>query len=147
MPVIIPDLGEVEMLRWTLWPDGTRPTHLSVMLFKSEGPIHRSSVIGDFEEADFAGYSRFDIAWDGWTNPAIVGQSAVSIWATEPVVFTCSAGAQTVYGYLVVPPDGSVAIWGEVFEEPIDVTPSNGVRFAPFMRAHSEIEPVPPPPP
>lgn len=147
MSLVVVDLGEVELLRWTLFPDGTRPANLEVMLFKSDSEVYRNSVIGDFEESDFAGYSRFVMAWEGWTPPGLIGGAALSYWAAEPVTFEASAGSQTIYGYLVVTPDESIAIWGERFAEPHVIDTTNPIAFAPYMRGRSEVEPVPPPPP
>lgn len=145
MSLIVTDLGEVEVLRWTLKsvPGTADPLH--VHLFKNDYTPNRSSVLAEFEGATFAGYAPKDMARADWQNPVSVNGVAYAFFGTALLSWLASVGSQLIHGYYVTGNDDVVALWAERFDTPVTVTAIVPVQFWPYMRLHSEIEPVPPP--
>lgn len=145
MPLVVTDLGEVEVLRWMLKtvPGNGDPLHLH--LYKNDYTPDRSSLLGAFVEADFGSYSPADMARSGWQNPVSVNGVAYAFHGTDLVTWTSSGASQMVYGYYVTGNDDAVALWAERFGTPITVTSVVPVQVWPYMRLHSEFEPPPPP--
>jgi hypothetical protein len=144
VPLVVTDVGEVYMLRWTLRPDLERIARLRFHLYSNDTTPHRSSVVEQFEECDFAGYEPRDLEWDQWSAPLSVGGVAASLYGSGFLEFVPSSGSQTVYGYLVTDPDDEVCLWAERLPAPIEASPSLPVLIQPAMRGRSEFEPPPP---
>jgi hypothetical protein len=144
MPLVVPDLGEVEMLRWTLRADLTRTVNLTLHLFKNDYTPHRESVIGDFTEADFDGYAPVALDWGQWTGPNSVGGVAVSLYGSGFQTFTPATGTQDIYGYYVTDAEDEICIWAERFPTVVVTDAAHPVQVQPVMRGHSEFEPESP---
>ena len=76
---------------------------LSVRLYKNDYTPVYGSVLADFEECDFVGYTRRVIARADWTAPVLDGNSARTSRIAGAFTYTNGgAGDTTIYGcYLV----------------------------------------------
>lgn len=80
-------------------------------LYVNDFMITPGTVIGDFVEADFPGYSPVNIY--GW-SPAII-QSGNAITWSDPIQFMCASTTtlQQIYGYYVTRGTPSRYLWGQ----------------------------------
>jgi hypothetical protein len=123
-------------------PAADDPLHIH--LFKNDYHPNRVSLVLDFDECTFAGYLPKDLNRADWGVPVSVGGVALIFYGTAPLSWLASAGSQVVYGYYVTTTDDSVCLWAERFDPIWTVTTTTPVPVTPFMRLHSELEPVPP---
>lgn len=72
-------------------------------LYKNNFSPTSASVIGDFTEADFAGYAA--VSASGKFGASSQVASGLYKTVSDPFLFTCSSGSQTVYGWYLT--DGS----------------------------------------
>lgn len=108
MAVIVPMVGDRHLL-----DEVVNASSYTLHLFKNNVSISETTVIGDFTEADFSGYSSGAIA--GWSAAVDnLDHRAISVAGT--VTFTHGAGAtnNNIYGYYVLTGSGALA-WAETF--------------------------------
>lgn len=145
MSLVVPDLGEIELLR-ALLITGSPPVNFGTLrLFKNDWTPNKVSVLADVVECDFAGYAYKFLERAKWQGPNGIGGTAVSFYDTGLQQFTCSSGSQIVYGYYVLMTGISQLIWAERFATPFTVSTSRPLFIQPFMRLRSEVQPDPPP--
>lgn len=115
---------------------GTAPTW-TIKLFKNDiTPLLGTTVIGDFTEATFDGYTSHTLSsWGGvsLTYPYALSEHALILWlCTGP-----GGGSQTVYGYWIEDEDGDLAL-AEKFSTPFDMSDvPDYIYFRPIMRYES----------
>ncbi len=87
-------------------------TKLKLHLYSNNFSPTTSTVIGDYTECTFPGYSSQDIS--NWAAP--VTTSHVTQMLADAITFTRSTTgtSQNVYGYFVTNAAGSVPYWGEL---------------------------------
>lgn len=96
----------------------------SVALWDNNFNPTKDSVLADFTEASFVGYSRF--APPGFAAPFINGDgkaetdSAVLLWT-----FTGGTGTAVVYGWLIIDQADAKALAFQKFLEPVILTPGS----------------------
>ena len=98
----------------------------TLRLFTSDTTPTVDSVVGDFTEATFSGYSRRAVANDSFQPAALDGGDAVAPNTGNPFQWTCGTTGQTVRGWLYVANTGELIV-AEKFTNPQVLT--DGVRL------------------
>lgn len=111
MALTVPYTGEVYLLNRLLSSSGVNYTLKLYTAISS--PISNSTVLADLTEANFTGYSATTLTAGNWTGAATAGGITSSSYPT--VTWTCGASGNTVVGYYVVDPGGTVLLWCEAF--------------------------------
>lgn len=92
------------------------------------------TVLGDFTEATFAGYSRQNFPGSYLGSPTVTSHVAISTSSTV-LTFDGDPGTwspQTIYGYFVITNAGNY-FWSERFATPIDMSPDGEIRITPRL--------------
>jgi hypothetical protein len=119
MPLVFPNIGKPRLLQFVLQRNAGGIPDWELLLWINNIVPNEDSVIEDLTEATFTGYSRETLTRAAWTNPVIVANKAVSTWGTTPIVWTDTAGVETVFGYAAVDPTDNVLIMLERFAFPV----------------------------
>lgn len=112
MALVVPDLGEIELLT-KLLINTTDTEDYIVRLYQNSYSPDNTTVVGDFTEADFTNYTAKTLARSDWASPTTVGTKAESSTTTQS--WTCGTTGNTVYGYYVVGSTSGVCLWAEEF--------------------------------
>lgn len=115
---------------------------LHLRLYKNDYFPNRESTLGDFVEADFAGYAELLLDRSQWSAPVTTAGRAQTYYGPAFVEWLSTSGSQNVYGYYVTGGVGVVA-WAERFAQFQQVGVSTPVLVQPIMVLHSELEPIP----
>mgnify|MGYP006280979447 CR=1 FL=1 len=112
MALVVPDLGEIELLT-KLLKNTTDTENYILRLYQNNYTPIGSTVVGDFSEADFTNYTEKTIARGDWAAPSTVATKAESSVTAQS--WTCGATGNTIYGYYVVGSTSGVCLWAEKF--------------------------------
>lgn len=98
MTLLVPNNGEGDALSYFV--NKSAPENLVLKLFSNDYTPVEGSVVGDFTEATFTGYSAKTLAGASWT--VVEGAPSEASYAEQS--FTSSAGSQNqnIYGYYLV---------------------------------------------
>lgn len=119
MSLVAPNQGKEVMLEAIV--NKTAPTDVKLKLFKNDYTPVDGSVVGDFTEADIAGYSAKTLTGASWTV-GTNGDTEAS-FAEQEWTFT---GAGSIYGYYITNNAGTKVIWAERFTDAPHTFPSGG---------------------
>ena len=120
----MPNEGEEDIL------DVILATSLVLRLFKNNFTPSNSSVLADFTEADFTGYSALTLTGGSWTTTQ--GDPTTGVYAQQ--AFTGTGTAQTVYGYYLTRTSSGRVWYYQRFESALSIglsTPS--IRITPTL--------------
>ena len=110
MPVIVPDIAELELLDILVlsWGDT-----LVLKLYRNDLTPGPATELGDFNDANYSGYAAQEP--ENWTAPVDDGTGR-AISEADTLTFTHNGGgvANNVYGYYVVNAGGDL-LWCERF--------------------------------
>ena len=106
MALVVPDLGEIELLTKLLKNTADTEDYI-LKLYKNNYTPIAATVVGSFTEADFTNYVDKTIARSDWATPSTVSNKAESSVATQS--WTCGVTTNTIYGYYVVGATSGVA--------------------------------------
>ena len=112
MPLVVPDLGEIELLT-KLLINTTDTENYIIKLYKNNYSPSGSTVVADFTEADFTNYVAKTVARGDWASPSTVSNKAESSVTAQ--TWTCGPTGNTIYGYYVVGSTSGVCLWAEQF--------------------------------
>jgi hypothetical protein len=112
MALVVPDLGEIELLT-KLLKNTTDTEDYIIRLYKNNYSPINTTVVGDFTEADFTSYAEKTVARGDWSSPSTVAIKAESSVTAQS--WTCGVTGNTVYGYYVVGATSGVCLWAEQF--------------------------------
>jgi len=132
MAIKVPDVGERALLDQLLDAAG-----YEVHLYQNDYTPVDATVIGDLDEADYSGYAE-QIA-TGWTA-AVTTPLGRAISFADEMNFAHDGGGtdNTIYGYYVLAPTGSLA-WVERFLGPITMADaSDAFDLIPVLTLRSE---------
>lgn len=93
-----------------------------LVLYKNNFTPLETSVLADFTEATFTGYSPEELTRATWQAPAMVANKALIQYGTGPITWTATAAFQTIYGYLIFQGVTNTGIIAERFATPIDLS-------------------------
>lgn len=89
-----------------------------VRLYRNAVTITKDTVIGDFTQANYTGYSAVTPTW----SDAALGSDGRAFSVSSAIVFNAPLiGAQTVYGWYMVYPGGPDLLACAAFAAPIDL--------------------------
>ena len=117
MNMILPDEGKQQWLDLLFLhsADGTTPT-LAFRLYTVDISLTDATVLADFTQATFTGYTHLEIDRGDFGAASIVSHVAVAIYGT-PLQFTCTGGSpQTVYGWYCEALDAGVCLAAQKFD-------------------------------
>lgn len=100
------------------------PEDLELHLYKNDLAPDSASVLGDFTEAEFSGYSSTVLTAANW---GITAASTTVFLYSEAIIFEADASVtdEDIYGYYVTNTTGDV-MWAERFANPPNVINNNG---------------------
>ena len=79
MTLLVPDVGEVLLLSYSLNKIAPGDS-VKLKLFKNDYTPVEGSLVGDFTEADTAGYSAIDLAKADWTIETDTGTTTENLY-------------------------------------------------------------------
>jgi hypothetical protein len=120
MPLLVPDVGEVELLSRMLNKSATGDVILR--LFSNNYTPVEGATVASFTQASAAGYAAKTLTGASWTVATNAGVTTAS-FAEQTFTFTA---AQVVYGYYVTNSANTIALWGERFDGAPFNIPSGG---------------------
>lgn len=142
MALVVPDLGEVELLRRMLRPETGDADTLKLKLYKNNYTPVKASVLANFTECDFDGYAAADLDPANWDGPTSTAGVAVTVNSAGATTWYATSGSQNAYGYYVTNHDGSVVLWAERFPSaPLTISTTIPALVVPVMQLHSESQP------
>ena len=121
MALLVPDVGEVLLLSYALNKIAPGDS-VKLKLFKNDYTPVEGSIVGDFTEADTAGYSAIDLAKADWTIATDTGVTT----AEQPQKTFTLTGAGSHYGYYITDIAGTGLLWAERFSDAPHTIPSGG---------------------
>jgi hypothetical protein len=137
MPLVTPDLGEIElfnkMLKNALVVDET----YTLRLYRNDVTPTKDTVAADFTATTFTGYSEQILTRANWsdavTNPDDKAESAY-----PQLSWTCGTTGDTIYGYWVIGSSSGVCLWAERFNSPRILAQSDIFKLTPKFTLDSE---------
>lgn len=116
MPLVVPNLGELELLDKMLKDALSADESYILKLFQNNYTPDATSAPGSFTEASFTNYLAKTLTRTNW-NAAVVNGSgkAEASYGTTPLSWTCGTTGNTVYGYWVEGATSAICLWAERF--------------------------------
>lgn len=116
MALLVPDVGEVELLKRLLYGNAGRE-NWTLKLYKNNVTPAEGDTAATYTEADFTGYTSKTLtstqSASTWAVPSTTSGTTSSQYGTAQ---TWNASpAQTVYGYFVVGASSTILLFAEVF--------------------------------
>lgn len=138
MALVVPDEGEVELLRRMLKPAAGDSDPLKLGLFKAlAGVIGNGTVLADITPADFAGYLPKDLDPATWSPVMSVGNIAQTQYGAAFLTWFATSGSQVVTGYYVTDNAATKVLWLELFPVSVTVSPVIPAAVYPYLRLRS----------
>jgi hypothetical protein len=122
--VVIPTEGQLELISWIYRTAGTDQRF---RLFSNDIQPDQDTLVGDFVEANFAGYSFRSLHRTGWLPASQHSVQQARIQYGTDLTWT-PAGNQTIYGYYVTNQPGTKVLWAHRFAAPRSI--QSGVEFS-----------------
>src|SRR4051812_509713 len=114
MPLVTVNGGELELLD-RLLKDALSVDESWILRYnKNNVTPSATSVFADFTEADFTNYVAYTLTRTNWNASATVSGKAQSSYGSSPLTATCGSTGNTIYGYYVSNPGGTL-LWAEKF--------------------------------
>jgi hypothetical protein len=127
MALLVPDVGEVELLKRLLYPASAE--NWTLKLYKTNVTPAESDTAASYTVADFTGYSDKTItntqSGSTWAVPTTSSGTTSSTYGTT--LTWSPTTSQTVYGYYVVGATSTVLLFAELFASSKSL--SNGDTF------------------
>lgn len=113
MALVVPDVGEVELLDKMLKDALSVDESYTLKLYSAISPaLGEASVAGDFTEATFTGYVAKTLTRAGWAGASTAGGTTSTTYAQQSWSPT---SAQTILGYYVIGATSAVLLWAEAY--------------------------------
>lgn len=137
MALLVPDVGEAEMLARILGKNGS-PAGLSLQLFENDKTPGESDVHGDYTAPNDGSYGAQALTGASWTIATDAGVTEAS-YAQQTFTFAGEGSAQSIYGYFVTSTtagSATVLLWAERFTDGPYTIPTGGgtIRITPKVR-------------
>lgn len=111
MTLLVPDVGEVQLLKFALGVDASE--NQTLKLYVTNVTPAEGDTAGSYTEATGGGYSAITLTKTSWSVSTSAGTTTGS-YAQQTFTFT---GALTtnpdIYGYFVVSATGGILLWAE----------------------------------
>lgn len=136
MPLVISNVGELELLDKMLKDSLTTDEDYTLKLFNNNVTPDQASVASTFTETAFTGYAAKTLTRAGWSAATTVSNKAQSSYSQQS--WTCGATGDTIYGYYVIAATSSVLLWAEKFASPRIVANTDVLNITPIFTFNSE---------
>jgi hypothetical protein len=130
MVLLVPDVGEVELLDKLLKDALSVDENYTLKLFKNDITPAEGDVAGTYTEADFTGYVAKTLTRAGWAAASTLAGVTSTTFAQQSWSPT---SAQTVYGYYVIGATSTVLLWAERFASPRALVSGDTLQLTPRM--------------
>ena len=130
MALVVPDVGEVELLRKMLRLDEDLTLRLYTVV---TGGLSDTTVLGNFTEANFTGYTSKTLTKTSWPVPTTSGGVTSSTYSPVQTWTNSGASPQTILGYYVVGVTSGVLLWAEAFAFSETLNPGGTLNLTPKM--------------
>lgn len=139
MPLIVPNAGELVLLRWLLKEVSLSSMNQTLRLFSNNVTIDKNTVVAGLTEATFTGYVPIPLARGSWVSPVTVADRAVTTYTSTSSVFTATVGtSNTIYGYYVTDDVTGTCLWAENFPAPLSMIAGATLTILPTFTLDSE---------
>jgi hypothetical protein len=136
MPLVVPNVGEIELLDKMLKNALVTDENYTLKLFNNNVTPDQSFTASSFTEATFTGYVAKTLTRSGWGAAATVSNKAQSSYAQQS--WTCGIVGDTIYGYYVVGATSTVLLWAERFTTPRTLGNTDILNVTPVFTLNSE---------
>lgn len=127
MPLVVPDVGEVRLLRYIV--GNTYPTSLILQLYTNDlTPVDTSTDLS-FTSATATSYAPATLSPNSWGIGTTSGTSSALYNSGITFTFGTAAATQNVYGYYVTDQAGAL-LWAERFPGAPFALPQSGGEIA-----------------
>jgi len=120
MPLVVPNEGEIELLKKLLINTSDSENYL-VRLYNNNPILGNNTTLSDFTEATFTSYAQKTMvrgaSGNCWATPTTNGSNQAESTGTVQS-WTCGATGDTVVGYFVVGSSSAKVLWAEAFSSP-----------------------------
>lgn len=122
MPLVAPKVGLPTLIK-ILFSDAAVPAlDWQLFLWVNNVVPDADSVVSDFTNASFAGYSIVGLSRATWTAPVIVGEKTQISYGTAPIMWTATDDFEVVFGYGIFELGTNFLLVVERFAAPVDLT-------------------------
>lgn len=132
MALLVPDVGEVELLKAALGVTAMGATH-TLKLYTNNVTPGESDTAGSYTGAAGSGYADKSLTATSWSVATAAGTTE-GTYAQQTWTFTGALG--NVYGYFIIRADTGVLLWAERFSDgPYNIA-NNGdeIRLTPKIQ-------------
>ena len=129
MALVVCNAGEVKLLTTAIKTALSVDESFTLRLYKNNYTPLATSVVGDFTEADFTGYTSKTLTRAGWNAASSVSGTGTIVFGTAQT-WTCGASGNTVYGIYVRDGSGDL-VWAEKFASARVLTDTDTVTYTP----------------
>jgi hypothetical protein len=136
MPLVIADVGELELLDKMLKDALSVDEDFTLKLYQNNYTPVNTSVAGDFTVATFTNYVDKTLTRAGWAAATTVSNKARSTYAQQS--WTCGASGNTIYGYYVIGATSGTLLWAELFPTPRVLANTDILTLIPVFTLNSE---------
>lgn len=119
MALVAPNEGLTDQLDYILRSTISGVANWQLVLFTNNLTLSQTTVYADLVLATFTGYGAVTLTRSSWVPAYIDSGKAKSTYTTTPVLWTCTGGAQTIYGYAIVTATSPVIRYVEKFASPV----------------------------
>jgi hypothetical protein len=131
MPIVVVNEGAPFLLNATLGvEDATLWLNYLDLYTNNYTPVP-ASVLGNFTQPSFSGYSAFPLVNSDWASPTIISDRASSEYqAGTPITWTNGGPSPvTIYGYTVYNNDHNALLYAEKFATPRTLNPGDTLEL------------------
>lgn len=114
MALVVPNAGELELLDKMLKDALSSDEDYILKLFQNDYTPDQTTASGSLTEANFTNYAAVTLTRAGWNQAVTISNKAESSYGSAAQSWTCGASGNTIYGYYVANPSGTV-LWAERF--------------------------------
>lgn len=137
MPLVVPNVGELELLDKLLKDALVTDENYILRLYKVDVTPDANSTVGTFTEADFSGYSAKTLNRASWSAAITISDKATSQYPQQS--WTCGVTGNTIYGYYVLGANSGTLLWAERFVASRALEDGDVFQLTPTFTLNSEV--------
>lgn len=131
MALLVPDVGEVELLDKMLKDALSTDEDYTLKLYKTDVTPAEGDTAGSYTEADFTGYAAKTLNRSGWAGATTTAGTTSTSYAQQS--WSMTGTSQTIYGYWVIGVTSAVALWAEKFAASRTLVDPSTLNLTPKM--------------
>jgi len=133
MPLVVPDVGEVELLKRILYPAGGENGTLK--LYSNNVTPSESDTAATYTEATFTGYAAKTLTSSQsaatWAVPTTSAGTTSSTYGGGTAQSWSPTSSQTIYGYFIVGATTGILWWAELFATAKNLSSGDTLNLTP----------------